>query len=65
MIVRVSVCVCVCEHLRLGDELGDLLAGVEGCHLHVCHAPVCPAGRLQDLIMLLQDLTETGEVQVL
>lgn len=29
------------------------------------HAPVRPAGRIQDLVMFLQDLTETSEVQVL
>ena len=29
------------------------------------HAPVRPTGRVQDLVMLLQDLTEPGEVQVL
>lgn len=52
-------------HLRLIDELCDLLAGVERCHLHVKHTPVGPAGGIQDLVMLLQDLTETGEVQVL
>ena len=52
-------------YLGLRDELGDLLAGVEGGHLHVGHAPVRPTGRVQDLVMLLQDLTEPGEVQVL
>lgn len=29
------------------------------------HTPVCPAGSIQDLVMFLQDLTETSEVQVL
>lgn len=31
----------------------------------MCHAPVSAAGRVQDLVMLLQDFTETGKVQVL
>lgn len=56
---------CPVQYLSLRDELGDLLAGVEGGHLHVGHAPVGPPRRLQDLIMLLQDLTETCEVQIL
>lgn len=53
------------RHLCLSDELCDLLAGIERCHLHMSHAPVCPARSIQDLVMFLQDLTETGEVQVL
>ena len=52
-------------YLSLRNELGDLLTGVEGGHLHVGHAPVSPTGSLQDLIMLLQDLTEACEVQIL
>lgn len=52
-------------HLRLRDELRDLLAGVERSHLHVGHAPVGPAGGVQDFVMLLQDFSEPGEVQVL
>lgn len=56
---------CLSGHLCLRDELRDLLAGVEGRHLHVRDAPVSAAGRVQDLVMLLQDFTETGEVQVL
>ena len=53
------------QYLSLRDELGNLLAGVEGGHLHVGHAPLGSPRRLQDLIMLLQDLTETCEVQIL
>lgn len=53
------------RHLCLRDELRDLLAGVERRHLHVSHTPVGPAWRIQDLVMFLQDLAETGEVQVL
>ena len=52
-------------YLGLRDELGDLLAGVEGGHLHVRDPPVGPPRRVQDLVMLLQDLPETCEVQVL
>lgn len=29
------------------------------------HAPVGPTGGVQDFVMLLQDFTEPGEVQVL
>lgn len=53
------------RHLRLSNELCDLLAGVERCHLHMSHTPVRPARSIQDLVMFLQDLTETSEVQVL
>lgn len=55
------------QHLYLcfRDELVDLLAGVEGCHLHFGHAPLCPSCCLQVLVMLLQDLAEASEVQVL
>ncbi len=59
------VCVYASRHLCLGDELRDLLAGVERCHLPVSHAPVGPARGVQDLVMFLQDFTETSEVQVL
>lgn len=59
------VCVYASRHLCLGDELCDLLAGVERCHLHVSHTPVGPARSVQDLVMFLQDFTETSEVQVL
>lgn len=52
-------------HLSLRDELRDLLASVEGRHFHVSHTPVGPAGRIQNLVMFLQDLTETGEIQIL
>lgn len=31
----------------------------------MCDAPVSATGRVQDLVMLLQDFTEAGEVQVL
>lgn len=63
--VHVCVCVYASRHLCLGDELCDLLAGVERGHLHVSHTPVGPARSIQDLVMLLQDFTETSEVQVL
>lgn len=53
------------SYLCLRNELRDLLAGVEGRHLDVSNPPVGPARRLEDLIMLLQNLPETGEVQVL
>lgn len=53
------------SHLCLRNELCDLLAGVEGRHLDVSDPPIGPSRRLEDLIMLLQDLPETGEVQVL
>lgn len=61
------MCVCVhaSMHLCLGYELCDLLAGIERCHLHVSHTPVGPARGIQDLVMFLQDFTETSEVQVL
>jgi len=59
------MCGHVCEHLGLRDEQRDLLAGVERSHLNMLHPPVGPPRRLQDLIMLLQDLPETREVQVL
>lgn len=64
---HVFVCDCVhlSKHLCLRDELCDLLAGVERCHLHVSHTPVGPARGVQDLVMFLQDLTEPSEVQVL
>ena len=63
--VRACVRACAWRYLRLGDELGDLLAGVERGHLHVGHPPVGPPRGVQDLVMLLQDLAETSEVQVL
>ena len=53
------------QYLSLRDELGDLFSGVEWCNLHVGHAPVRPPRRLKDLIMLLQNLAEPGEVQIL
>lgn len=53
------------SYLCLRNELSDLLAGVEGRHLDVSDPPVCPSHRLEDLVMLLQNLPETGEVQVL
>ena len=53
------------RHLRLTDELRDLLAGVERCHLHMRHTPVRSTRGIQDLVMFLQDLTKTSEVQVL
>ena len=59
------VSLCAHVHLCLRDELGDLLAGVERCHLHVSHTPVGPTSSVQDLVMFLQDFTETSEVQVL
>lgn len=64
---RVSVCVRVhvSGHLCLRDELCDLLAGVERCNLHVSHTPVSSARSIQDLVMFLQDFTETSEVQIL
>lgn len=65
LVTRSRACDCPGGHLRLRDELRDLLAGVEGSHLHVGDAPVGAAGRVQDLVMLLQDFAETGEVQVL
>lgn len=52
-------------HLCLRDKLVDLLAGVEGSHLHLGHPPLRPPRRLQVLVMLLQDLAESSEVQVL
>lgn len=53
------------SYLGLRNELSDLLAGVEGRHLDVSDPPVGSSRRLKDLIMLLQNLPETGEVQVL
>lgn len=53
------------SYLGLRNELGDLLAGVERRHFDVRDPPVGPSRRLEDLIMFLQDLPETGEVQVL
>lgn len=52
-------------HLCLRDDLCDLLAGVERGHFNVSHPPVSSPRCLQNLIMFLQDLPETGEVQVL
>lgn len=68
VLLRVCVCVyyvCLRKHLCLRDELRDLLAGIERCHLHVGHTPVSTTRGVQDLVMFLQDLTETSEVQVL
>lgn len=65
---RPYLCIIQCTYtvyLRLGDELCDLLAGVEWRHLHVSHTPVGPARSIQDFVMFLQDFTETSEVQVL
>lgn len=53
------------EHLGLRDELSDFLACVKWCHFYMDDPPVGPPRRLQNLIMLLQDLPETCEVQVL
>lgn len=54
-----------CVHLGLRDELCDFLACVKWSHFNMGHPPVSPPRRLQNLIMLLQDLPETCEVQVL
>lgn len=54
-----------CVHLGLRDELCDFLACVKRSHFNVGHPPVSPPRRLQNLVMLLQDLPETCEVQVL
>lgn len=62
---NMRVCVHLSEYLCLRNELRDLLAGVERCHLHMGHTPVSPTRGVQNLVMFLQDLTETSEVQVL
>lgn len=61
----VCVCVHVSGHLCLRDELCDLLAGVERCNFHVSHTPVSSTRSIQDLVMFLQDFTETSEIQIL
>lgn len=52
-------------YLGLRDELCDLLAGVERGHFHVGHTPVGSTLCVQNLVMFLQDLPESGEVQIL
>lgn len=52
-------------YLSLRDELCDLLTGVEWSHLHVSHTPISSTLCVQNLIMFLQNLTESSEVQIL
>lgn len=57
---------CVCDfHLSLRDELSDLLACIKWSHFNMSHPPICPLGSFQNLIMLLENLPESCEVQVL
>lgn len=49
----------------LRDEWCYFLACVKWSHFDMGHPPVGPSGRLQNLVMLLQDLPEACDVQVL
>lgn len=62
MSVRMGVCA---HYLRFRDELRDFLACVKWSHFNMGHPPVSPPRRLQNLVMLLQDLPETCEIQIL
>lgn len=55
----------MCVYLSLRDKLCDFLACVKWSHFNMGHSPISPPRCLQNLIMLLQDLPETSEVQVL
>lgn len=52
-------------YLGLRYELCDLFAGIKWSHFNVDDSPIGPPRCLQNLIMLLQNLPETREVQVL